>query len=489
MAYTEPPIRKVAVDRLRLDPENYRFPATQNSDRAAMNYLFQSHGCMAVAKLILRSGYFDNEIPLVTLEDDTYVLLEGNRRVASLRALRDPSLVPAYQSELERLLKRHASEAADLPASIRVMVVDSREEAAPHLARLHVGENKKAWDLDEQAKFVLAQLVDGTDPSMLKTLLPGIPSVSRLIRMGRMRQLLQTSRFSDPEVEEYANGFGLKMSVFEYAYKDPQIQKLMGLSFTRDGNIATAPTSTQEIAVLERVLEGFRSKELSTRKVLNDKSGEGYSELIAELQALASLGHTKPALDAEAGPGVGPADGGQLRSGDATDSPEGVGGRKDSDEPSDKPDTAGKPGKGPNNPDTKTKLTIGFEYDHTSTGITKRLIELRQLHVGNHPIAAAMLMRSIVECAAKEHYAKIKKGYDPNTTLSVVADKLLTDYGKEGSVSHAIDRLKNAKGTGGKPGSTLWFNHIAHNVNFPVSAQDVRDAWQAMMPLVRFLVQ
>ena len=199
-----------------------------------MNYLFEAHDALEVARMILRGGYFDNEIPLVVPEGGRYVLLEGNRRLAALRALRNPSLVPSYQATLERLLKRYASEAADLPATIRVMVVDSRAAAAPHLARLHVGENKRAWDLDEQAKFVLAQLVDGVDVNTLKTLLPGIPSVPRLVRMGRMRELLERTEFQNPAVAEYSHR-DLKMSVFEYAYKDATFQKLMGLSFAADG--------------------------------------------------------------------------------------------------------------------------------------------------------------------------------------------------------------------------------------------------------------
>ena len=481
MVYAEPPITKVAVASLRLDPENYRFPATQDSDPAAMNYLFQSHGCMDVARLILRSGYFDNEIPLVTPEGDSYVILEGNRRVAALRALKKPSLVPAYQTELERLLKRHASEAAELPEEIRVMVVDSREGAAPHLARLHVGENKRSWDLDEQAKFVLAQLVDGTDPTMLKELLPGIPSVPRLIRMGRMRQLLQQISFTDPGVDEYAKGVGLKMSVFEYAYKDPQIQRLMGVSFTREGNLATIPETPKQVAVLERIIDGFRAKELSTRKVLNDKKGEDYRELIAELQALAAIEEEASEHQTEAEEAAAE----NVQQGPAPTS-SGVG----TGLPAPAPASGGSSdNKGPNNPDTKTRLTIGFEYNHTSAGMTKRLIELRQMHLPTHPIGTAMLMRSVVECAAKEHYSKLGQGYDPNAGLSFVADKLMDDYGKDGRVSPGIDRLKNAKNTGGKPGSGQWFNQIAHNANFPISAQDVRDAWQAMMPLVRFLVQ
>jgi hypothetical protein len=167
MAYSQYPIEEAAVRNLRLDVSNYRFPINQPTESAAMNYLFAAHGVMDVARIILRDGYIDNELPLVIEENRNLIILEGNRRLSALRALLDPSLVPSHQTELTRLLRRYAPEAADLPDKVRVMRFPDRESAAPVLARLHIGESKKAWSLDEQAKFVLAQLTDGVDVEVL----------------------------------------------------------------------------------------------------------------------------------------------------------------------------------------------------------------------------------------------------------------------------------------------------------------------------------
>lgn len=177
MAYSQLPIDEAPVGDLKLDLSNHRFPVDQPTESAAMNYLFAVHDVMSVARIILRDGYVDNELPLVVRENEHLIILEGNRRLSALRALLDPSLVPSHQTELDRLLRRYAPEARELPETIRVMCFPDREAAAPVLARLHIGESKKAWSLDEQAKFVRAQLTVGVSVEVLKEQLPAIKDV------------------------------------------------------------------------------------------------------------------------------------------------------------------------------------------------------------------------------------------------------------------------------------------------------------------------
>ena len=86
MAYRQMPIEQVKISDLRLDIDNFRIPIKQLNEHAAMNYLFAEHDVRSVASLILRDGYIDNEIPMVTAEGGSYVILEGNRRLSALRA-------------------------------------------------------------------------------------------------------------------------------------------------------------------------------------------------------------------------------------------------------------------------------------------------------------------------------------------------------------------------------------------------------------------
>lgn len=123
MAYVPLPIVDVKVADLHLDLSNYRIPSRPDDEAAALTYLFASEDVMEAALLILRDGYFDNEVPIV-IEDGRggHVVLEGNRRVGALKALRNPAIALSHAPELERLLKKYATEAQDLPHKIRVLV-------------------------------------------------------------------------------------------------------------------------------------------------------------------------------------------------------------------------------------------------------------------------------------------------------------------------------------------------------------------------------
>jgi hypothetical protein len=104
VSYTPLPIIEVDVDDLRLDLENYRIPLRPDDDLAALRYLFAAEEVLTLVKQLLRDGYFDNEVPIVVEESGEHVVLEGNRRVSALKAIRNPGLVPHHEAEVRALL-------------------------------------------------------------------------------------------------------------------------------------------------------------------------------------------------------------------------------------------------------------------------------------------------------------------------------------------------------------------------------------------------
>jgi len=497
VAYAQFPIEEVAVRDLVLDVSNYRFPVDQPTESAAMNYLFAAHGVLGVARIILRDGYVDNELPLVVEEAGHLVILEGNRRLSALRALLDPSLAPSFQTELDRLLRRYAPEAADLPEKIRVMRFPDRESAAPVLARLHIGESKKAWSLDEQAKFVLAQLTDGLTVEVLKEQLPAIKDVVRLVRMGRVREMLRQVPFEDPSLAEYASSDRLAMSSFEYAYRNADIQAAIGVAFDDTGHLTSTTSTPAHITALARLLRGFKSGELNTRRGLKPGTEE-FKRLLAEMRGDASTGAGNSGTnwytgasgnDRSASNGAGPNTGGY--DGEKTARAHGAssGSATAGDESPAAADGEQK-GRGPNKPETKKYLDLsGIDESQLPLPLKHRIRELRRIDLVDFPAAAAMLTRSVLEAAIKEHYG-IKSGPAATGTLGTVMTRVTNDYGQDGQLAHAISTInRTKKGASTTPGTGEWFNLVAHSVNIDVTAQQVHQAWRVVFPLLRFLLQ
>jgi hypothetical protein len=480
-------VRKVKVNALSLDLNNFRFAVEQPDEAMAFNYLFDEEDVMRVANSLLREGYRTNEVPLVVEENGRYVVLEANRRVSALRALRDPSLVPNHRDSLEQLIRRHQTDADELPSEIYVTVYPDRASASPVLARQHIGEDKKRWGLDEQAKFVLAQLTGGADVKTLRATLTGIKDVVRLVRMGRVRQALKDTGFIDTTLVAYATGAELKMSAFEYAYRDRSIRPLLGFEFNDDGDVISRPQTPGQIAVLERLLHGFRNGELSTRKVLNDKKGQPYNDLVDELRSLAGLTSNTP-------PSPGPESPTGDPSPEPAPQPTPTGPTSGVPMPAPAPTTPSPAGPsttpvGPNNPDTKSKLRVTVDFSDVPSGLQKRFIELRSIDLERHPAAAAMLLRSVIESSIKYHYACLGNN-KVSGMLGQVVPQLATDYRKKlRSLERPIDLLQNAISPRSGPGTGDWFNQASHNPHMAIEAQQVRDAWQELEPLVRFLLQ
>ena len=115
------------VDRLKLDLRNPHAPDEQfASEDEILEYLLDFVDLDELIQSILSSGWLDYE-PLIVLDHDN-IVLEGNRRLAALRMLRD--------GELRRRLKvnlDHKPGANALPRTVRIRRVRSRSDARDYI--------------------------------------------------------------------------------------------------------------------------------------------------------------------------------------------------------------------------------------------------------------------------------------------------------------------------------------------------------------------
>jgi hypothetical protein len=493
VSYTPLPIIEVDVDDLRLDLENYRIPLRPDDDLAALRYLFAAEEVLTLVKQLLRDGYFDNEVPIVVEESGEHVVLEGNRRVSALKAIRNPGLVPHHEAEVRALLTRYAAEATDMPTAIRVIVAPSRQVARPHIARLHTGLSKKSWSRDQQANYYHSILGPGIGIDDLKAMYPDV-SIVRFLRMVEIRLFLDGVKFKDGSLHDYVRSEELKMSAFEYAYRIVEVAEAIGVVFdgyqieptSKTPHAIGAGLSTTERAAVEHLMQRFRAGTLNTRSPEFKKNDPKRDELIAILRAGGKAapdtgGDPDPDVDDDddsddSNPGGGPSDSGPGQG--PTDDPE-------DEDPGDEPedDEGGK--RGPNNPDTRKGFDIGgLPLDLINANLKHRYVELRRIDVGRTPAAAAMLLRSVLEGTIKWHFSGTQHAVTGELKLCV--ERLHDVYGKERLLKDSINTIKS--GAASKAGSQHWMNAAAHNPDVPVSEADVRHAYRVMLPVLSQLL-
>lgn len=490
MSYTQIPIKELEIAQIKLDLRNYRIPNFPDDESGALSYLFASEDVLGTAKMILRDGYFDNEMPIVVHENNDYVVIEGNRRVSALKALNDPNSAGLHAPEIQDLLKRYSIESANLPNRIRVFLTPDRETAEPHIARLHTGRSKRPWTRDQQATFYYSLYSPSYSVDKIRANYPGA-SISRFMRMGASRRFLSGVKFSDPDLRAFAVSDDLKMSSLEYAYKDPELARLIGLKFDSDGLLE--PTTLTPEVIGSRLGEGpkealsyllgeFKAKRLNTRSQEFRKGTVQNKELLKKLQFLngqdssgdsGESDDARPNSDGMNNPGESPGAGG-------TGNREGSKGNKEGG-------TGPKPTKrGPNHPHKKQYLDLtGLDYEATgSPNIKLRYHELRSLNLINNPAAAAMYVRSLLETSIKFYFERI--GSPVSGELSKVIHDVYRSLGKNKHLMNSINLVRS--GTGQQPGSISWFNSIAHSADIVVRADVVHEAWGQLNPLLRYLL-
>lgn len=499
MAYEQLPIVEVELDGLLLDLENYRIPTRRADEAAALKYLFASEDVLGAARLILRDGYFDNEVPIVISSSaesasSPYTVLEGNRRVSALKALHDPTLVPGHETEIRALLKRYAVEAQNLPDRIRVIVAPDRSTAAPHVARLHTGISKRRWSRDQQATFYYSLLDDQTTVDDVKAQYPDV-DVVRFIKMAVMRRFLAAAPFSDHSLRQYAASDDLRMSVFEYAYRNKDIAAAIGAEFDIDGQLLPRSSTPEKIAsklpktklnALEYLVNEFRADRLNTRSPEFKKTSDVHKPFVDRLNGT-SVTPQRSSASAVPSPSGQPAlsssgsAGREMRgssSDTATSSPlesavpeSGV--------------SATQGSRGPNHPDTKDTLDLsGLGYEKAPLNLKLRYFELRKISLATLPISATILLRSVLESTIKVHFES--SATPASGELSAVFKQVVVSYGQDKALKAPINVIQS--GGVQKPGSIQWFNLMAHSADALVNPDDVREAWKVVSPLLRRLL-
>ncbi|MGY5132573.1 hypothetical protein ACWGJW_09200 [Streptomyces nigrescens] len=107
-----------------------------------------------LAKDIAQHGINPTELPIVVIDGDRNIVVEGNRRVAALKLLGNPSLAPT-----EKLQKQFAAIARNnvIPRRVACAIAESRTQADHWITLRHYGESQGVgivpWSPAEKIRF------------------------------------------------------------------------------------------------------------------------------------------------------------------------------------------------------------------------------------------------------------------------------------------------------------------------------------------------
>lgn len=165
----------VAPAELHFDRENPRFVDRGYADEAdIVRELYDQADVDELIQSILSAGYIDFE-PLIVLRDSN-IVLEGNRRLAALRLISDEGLRKKLKISLPAI-----DNPPQLPATVRVLFVNHRDEARSFIGFKHINGPHK-WDALAKAKYAAQWYESGGDITTIsRTLGDNHNTVRRLV--------------------------------------------------------------------------------------------------------------------------------------------------------------------------------------------------------------------------------------------------------------------------------------------------------------------
>ena len=486
------------VDDLHLDADNVRLETPQGVPESdIIQDLFSNEKALNLVEAIAQVGYFTHELPIVVMRDGQMIVVEGNRRLAALKAIQNPYLAPANQrARLTRFIEQIPNR--DVLKAITVKVAPSQDDANQVIAALHTGNQRVAWGPTRQAAFFQAQIEAGKTVSDLLAQYPTIDVKDFVIR-SKMLDLFRSVHYRDPDLQDYISRRRFPVSTLARLYEYDQFQELAQIEVDQNKARVKLRGSRREFAILaEKIISDIRDRRIDTR-VLNSTQSDSYQEYMNELRDFIN----EPPDD---GPGGGPAasstpssDSTPASGSESTPKSTQGSGTKDSSQGAGGTGSDGSSAKG----GTKAKGTstsyldtIGLNAAGFAPAIGLILAELSTINISRFPNATFDLLRSFLEKSIKAYADKVNeniqnaanpKGFVQLSHALAWLEQYLKQEGEKALIQ-VVQKIRSGNIADFVPSKTH-MDAINHNHLIFATSKDVKECWNTMKVLLQFILK
>jgi hypothetical protein len=439
------PRQEIDVVRARLDPNNVRLGlTTQATQNEIINDLFENEDAFEIVESIQVSGYFSQEAPIVTIENGVPLVLEGNRRVAALKALLNPALVPKYESRIRDAISKMPGNVDELQR-ILADVAPDRASAERVIANIHTRTTRKPWPPLRQAAFYYAQIESGKrSPQQLATDYPNV-DIPFFIRMWEMHLVATSATYKDPEVAQFAASRRFPISTLERVYRAPEVQAKLRFAFQQDGSLQVGSDKDKFANAIGQIVEGIYDKTITSR-TLNEKSGAGFAALVKQLPSLPKAAKQSTAKQF----------------------------RPQTPPRSSKPATSVVP--------------RGFISTSSHPGVQRRLAELAGLNASRFPNTVIDALRTLLECGLKAYLDDVGDPIPPGRSgfvqLADALDHAAKHFQSQNNrrVAQLARTIRDGVRNNSMPIAEV-LNAANHNYSTVYVRQDAQDCWDKLQDL------
>lgn len=435
--------KKLDVDKIFLDPNNIRLEIKHKFQAEIINDLFMNEDAMQILESIYENGYFADEPPVVVYEKDKYILLEGNRRVVSLKAMLTPNIAPSrYIQKIEDMMR-----GVDPITKLEVRVAGSRNDAMKYLATKHTRNTRRKWTALRRAYFYYAQ--KGKEQSIEKLIekYKGGDNIPKHIKMYEMHHIaMSLNNLSEETRRKLANKRNFKISTLVRLYNDKKVQEAMGISFNKITGEVSVPKTASFDKVYSKIITDIVDEVATSREQLDseDNRNRYIQDVINEVL-----------------------EGKNVKKGQISGA----------DEFTEKIPSSSS--------SIRHLVPRNIKSTLDSPGIHRVLWELQHIHYKRFPNATHDLLRSFLEGILKKYLDRAGEPVKPRTPGSYVSfgrvlDATIAKMNEDSNheIKQILEVIKKRK----------WIlDGINHNPSMFSTKDKVKEEWDHMEELVRFI--
>lgn len=473
-----PEILVDVFDDLLLDPANVRLSLPVNAPQVdILRDLFDNEEALEIVESITISGFYRHELPIVIPYGRQYLVAEGNRRIAAMKAIQNPVLAGRFASKVQSL----TSTVPDLGRlrMIRVLVAPNRDEANQLVAALHTGNQRKPWTPLRQAAFFQSQLDSGSSFDDLLAKYPTI-DVKPFLRRESISRILRGYDYDDDELNKYVGSRKFPISTPVRLFDNPEFRVLVDIHTNAKTSELSPEDPSAFFSIAKKIVQDMRSGRINTR-VLSASSSDSFKEYLAEIEDFAETFNTPATTEA--------LDSSQVTSTTTTDA-----GPDTSDQEKAKDQTAPDEERAKPSP---VRLDIsGLSPWFDEPALRQSFEELGNINFRTFPLATLLLLRAHLEKSVKVYATRNGDAIMPkpeqyaqlNHCLSYLQNKLQAIKNPDArSVVQCVMKLKSDKDFSGFGESRHALDSANHNQLLSFTPRDVLPLWHNIKPVLGYL--
>jgi hypothetical protein len=282
---------------LQLDPYNPRLSAEEEggSPAALLQIILERFKLEELAQSFIASGYLPFDPLIGRRSGDTVTILEGNRRIAALKLLLDPTLAPEkYRRKWEALSAAVPEDKKDGFREVEVSVFPSGEDVdvESYIGFRHV-TGVLQWPALEKASYISRLVHLGWDYKTIAERLGSYPKTVEKHYVG-YRIVEQARSLEVPGWDRLAGSFGVLMRALQV----PGVLNFLGVTFPGDPHLSAAPIPDEKQDNFKSFIEWTFGTSEKPRLIQDSRQLTRWGKILASTEAVSYLRRaTQPSFD------------------------------------------------------------------------------------------------------------------------------------------------------------------------------------------------